>query len=288
MIVESPLPSEFELVIFGITLNRAGTLRDDLAARARAARHFARAHILVIESDSTDSSLALLESLSKEFPQLRYHSLGTLREDYPLRTDRIARCGNANLKALDNDPLYANVTHVLVNDLDRVSREPQPEALASCFALDIPWNASFADQGDYHYDVWALRHPLWCPVGAWVEYEQLWPLFGERVETELARFPRMVHIAPERAPIEGESAFGGVARYRRDALCGMRYMGLNAGGAQICEHVALHEVMRKRGGHMYVNPALIKTHRTKHGGRKKLLRTLRRRVWNWFRGRDDG
>jgi hypothetical protein len=141
-----------------------------------------------------------------------------------------------------------------------------------------------ANQGDYYYDVWALRHEAWCPGDAWRERDALVPLLGTTAADEVALFSRMVHIDAQRPMIEVQSAFGGLAIYRRPALLSARYVGLDANGAEVCEHVALHAQMRSQGARLFINPALINARRTKHAGRKKFFRTLRRKLWNALRG----
>ena len=84
-----------------------------------------------------------------------------------------------------------------------------------------------------------------------------------------------------------ESAFGGLALYRREAFAGVRYVGLDASGAECCEHVGLHAQMRAAGHRLYIHPALINARRTRHADRKKFFRTLRRHIWNVLRNKPE-
>jgi hypothetical protein len=276
-----------EIAIVGLARNCARSLRHDLAQLSQACAGAAKVHLLVIESDSTDGTPALLESLAREMAGLRFIGLGSLRERHPLRTDRIAQCRNAYLDALASDPRYAAVSHVLVADLDRVCKDIDARAVESCWHLELPWDMCSANQGDHYYDIWALRHPQWCPGDAWAEFAQLKPLLGEREATNVSLFSRMVHIDRCAAPIEVDSAFGGLAIYRRDALlCGARYLGLDPQGREVCEHVQFHAQLRGKGFRLFINPALINANSTRHGGRKKFWRSLRRRLWNALRRHD--
>lgn len=288
--MDALIPSSIELAVVGVARNCSRSLRRDIA-RLRAATTgcgAARVHFLIVESDSDDGSEAALAALAREMPEFRYLSLGALRSRIPQRTARIAHCRNAYIDALREDPRYAGVTHVLVSDLDGVSKDLDAAALASCWRTGLPdWGALTANQGDYYYDIWALRHPVWCPGDAWEEQRALLPQLGKRAADEVALFSRMVHIDPRRAPIEVESAFGGLGLYRREALLAGRYVGLDAEGREVCEHVALHAQLRAQGHRIFINPALINARSTKHAGRKKFWRTLRRRLWNRLRGRND-
>jgi len=281
-------PSDVSLLVVGVVRNGARRMGADLDRLQAATAGFASVQWLIVESDSTDDTVARLQARRAARPGFDYLSLGALRATHPLRTDRIAHCRNAYLDALAQQPRFAGVTHVLVADLDGVCGALRAESLAACFALPLDWAMCAANQGDYYYDIWALRHPQWCPGDAWAERQALVPLVGETEADQLALFARMLHIAPGRAPIEVDSAFGGLALYRRDALSAGRYAGLDAQGREVCEHVALHAALRAAGHRLYIVPALINARRTRHAGRKKFWRTLRRKAWNWLRGRDTG
>ncbi|EHR70633.1 hypothetical protein BurJ1DRAFT_1769 [Burkholderiales bacterium JOSHI_001] len=280
----NPALAAVNLAIVGITRNGARSLARDLAVLRAATAGFGRVQAYLVESDSEDDTTAQLQAQAAHWPALRWASLGRLRDRMPLRTQRIAHCRNACLDELAANPLYASVTHVLVADLDGVCRDLTAAGLASCFTLPVAWDACFANQGDYYYDIWALRHPVWCPGDAWAEHAALLPLLGETEANNVALFSRMVHIPATAAPIEVHSAFGGLGLYRRKALLAARYQGLDDAGREVCEHVQLHAQLRAAGAHLYINPALISAQRTKHAGRKKFFRTLRRRLWNGLRG----
>jgi hypothetical protein len=282
----SPL-LQLELAVVGVARNCARSIQRDIEVLERATAAFGRVHFLVIESDSTDQSVATLQAMATRSPGFRYRSLGHLRETIPRRTERIAHCRNVYIDELASNPLYATVTHVLVSDLDGVSRHIDGAGLASCWRAGVAWDVCTANQGDHYYDIYALRHPVWCPGDAWQEHDALVPLLGERAATEISLFSRMVHIAPTRPMIEVDSAFGGLAVYARKALLAGRYVGVDAQGRDTCEHVTLHAALRAQGLRICINPAMINARTTRHAGRKKPFRTLRRRLWNWLRRRED-
>lgn len=280
-------PSRLDVVICGVARNCARSIKRDIRNLQRAASLFRRVQVLVVESDSSDNTLAIMQALSAEDPTVRCVSLGHLRERHPKRTERIAIARNACLDELAANPIYAAASHMIMVDLDGMCRHLTRSALASCWAADAPpWDMCGANQGDYYYDVWTIRHPQWCPGDCWREHELLVPLLGREAADEVAIFSRMVHIAPTRPWIEVDSAFGGLAIYRRDAIGAARYVGLDELGREVCDHVGLNLSMRAAGRRIFINPALINARSTKHAGRKKLLRTLRRKLWNKLRGRD--
>lgn len=279
-------PTTLEVVICGVARNCARSIERDIHALQRAATLFKRVQVLVVESDSTDDTLAILQRLHVADSSVRHVSLGHLRERHPKRTERIAMARNACLDELASNPIYASASHMIMVDLDGMCRHLTREALASCWSADAPpWDVCGANQGDYYYDVWTIRHPQWCPGDCWREHEMLVPVLGREGADEVAIFSRMVHIAPDRPWIEVDSAFGGLAIYRRESIGAARYVGLDEMGREVCDHVGLNLTMRAAGRRIFINPALINAHSTKHAGRKKFFRTLRRKLWNRLRGR---
>jgi len=258
-------------------------MRADLESLRRATAGFGRVRWLVVESDSSDGSVGILTALRGEWDGFDFVTLGETRSRLPDRLARIANARNAYLDALRDDPRLADVTHVLVADLDGVCGALTPWALASCWSLAVPWSMCAANQGDFYYDVFALRHPDWCPGDAWALHRRLEPLIGRDEADNVALFSRMVHLAPDLPPIEVESAFGGLALYTREAMLAGRYAGVDAQGEAVCEHVPFHAQLRAAGHRLYIHPGLINARRTKHAGRKKLVRTLRRKAWNRLR-----
>jgi hypothetical protein len=273
-----------ELAVVGLVRNGQKTLRHELAVLRRATRGFARLHYLIVESDSSDATLEVLGRLQAEMPNFRSISLGALADRHPLRTDRMASCRNRYLDELSQNPLYANVDYVMVADLDGVNRHLTAQAIATCWQSPLPWDVCAANQRDAYYDVWALRHAAWCPDDCWRLYHRLRPLFGHEQALTLAVHSRMVRLAPTDDWIEVDSAFGGLAIYRRDALLTSRYRGLDEYGEQICEHVPFHAGLRARGARLFINPALINARRTDRSARAALPARLRRRVESWGKG----
>lgn len=247
-----------DLAIVGLVRNGAATIRSAVQRLASALPSDRRAHWMVIESDSDDGTVGVLEQLRGEVPGFDFRSEGRLADRHPRRTDRIARCRNAGLEWLE--ALRAGgtpVSHLLMADLDGVNDGLTREALASCW-LREGWDACMANQAGSYYDLWALRHPEWCPGDCWKEADFLTAHGVPRDRaTMAAAYLRMVTLAPDHEWIEVDSAFGGLAVYRADAIAGHRYRGLQDDGTEVCEHVPLHLSMRARGARLFINPRLV-------------------------------
>lgn len=247
-----------ELAVVGLVRNgesRIDTAVDRLAA---AVGPGTRLHWMVIESDSSDGTLARLQALRERIPGFDFRSLGRLADRHPQRTDRIAQCRNAGLawfEALRS--AGSPVQHLVMADLDGVNDDITHEALASCWGRD-GWDACMANQDGRYYDLWALRHPHWCPGDCWAEADFLGAHGVPRDRALMAAvYLRMLQIAPGHDWIEVDSAFGGLAVYRAEAIAGLRYQGLTPAGEAVCEHVPLHAAMRARGSRLFINPRLL-------------------------------
>ena len=265
------------LVIVGCVRNGAKTVRRAVETLALASAGFASVRFLIVESDSTDATVAELERLRNERSGFQFTSLGPLAERIPARTERIAVCRNRCLDELRNDPQYATADYVMVADLDGVNNDLRPEAVATCWASQAPWDVVTANQGDAYYDIWALRHSDWCPVDCHDQYARLRGLFGHPRALSIAIHSRMACLSPRAEWIEVDSAFGGLGIYRREALLSGRYSGVQDGRA-VCEHVPLHAELRSKGYRIFINPALINAQRTDHSARIGLSVRLRREI----------
>lgn len=269
--------ADAELLIVGCVRNGAKTVRRSVETLAHATAGFARVQFLVIESDSTDQTLAELQRLRSELTGFQFTALGALADQIPARTERIAACRNRYLDELRHDRQYADVDYVMVADLDGVNYALRFEAVATCWASSLPWDVVTANQSDAYYDIWALRHPDWCPVDCHDQYQRLRDLFGRPRALAIAIHSRMARLDPRSEWIEVDSAFGGLAIYRREALSVGRYGGVQEGCA-ICEHVPLHAELHAMGYRIFINPALINAHRTDHSARVRFSVRLRRQM----------
>jgi len=247
------------VLVAGVARNCAEQIESDIAQLRAALVEFGTLHWLVIESDSDDDTVATLEAISANERNFRFQTMGRLADKYPQRTDRIAVCRNAYLEELNSNPVYAAVDLVIMADLDGMNNMLTARGVASCFSR-TDWDICTANQAGRYYDVWALRHPIWCPNDCWKQAVFL-KKYG--LETRKARFTgvysKQVTIPPDSEWLEVESAFGGLAIYRREVLRDAQYSGIGPHGEKICEHVPMHAGLREKGCVIMLNPALINT-----------------------------
>ncbi|RTL30652.1 MAG: hypothetical protein EKK47_10115 [Burkholderiales bacterium] len=270
--------SEAKVLIAGLIRNGEKTIKSDIARLMTAAAGFQEVHVLVIESDSTDGTLATLAAMVRQDSRIQFRSLGRLSETLPARSARMAHCRNAYLGEVRDNPAYADVDYVIVADLDGMNNLLNAEAIGSCFEIHEAWGALTANQDGHYYDIWALRHPDWCPNDCLQQLAMLEPIFGHETARDIAVYSRQVRIPLHSPPIAVTSAFGGLAIYTRQAFLSGGYRSHDNLGNETCEHVPHHQHMVDAGHRIFINPRLINTGLTIHTRNKRTSKVIRNAI----------
>lgn len=261
---------EKSILIVGTARNVEGAINQTITRLTNAFSSFKKISWLIIESDSSDNTIAALEKLSSEVSNFRFISKGSLQEAMPLRTERLATCRNAYLKEIRENTIYSDVDYVAIADLDGVNNLLTPEAVMSCWTRS-DWDVCTANQAGPYYDIWALRHEAWCPNDCW---EQFRFLAGGGVPQDKALFAavysKMLRVPKTAGWIQVDSAFGGLGIYRREALMKGSYTGLNSRGEEICDHPTLHKTLIEDGRKIFINAEMINTDYTDHTNHLRL------------------
>ncbi len=248
--------SQSEILIAGPARNNEDTLAVEVSTLLNSVVGFQKAYCLVIESDSTDGTVGELERLKQSTPLFDFISLGHLATRMSKRTERLAFARNRILEEVRSNPLYANVDIIIMADLDGINRSITREKIESCWNLSEPWDVITAVQSERYYDIWALRHPDWSPIDCFTHRSRLEKVIGKDAANTLAVKAKQV-VLPSHGMIEVDSAFGGLAMYKREALLAGHYIGLDQSGNEACEHVSFHNDLRKAGYRIYINCALV-------------------------------
>ena len=249
------------------TVLLAGTGRDVASYIASEMKHllsslknFKKVFILVIESDSSDNTVEVLQELKKNIPNFDYLTLGKLAGEIPVRTERIAYCRNHIINAVKENPKYAEIDYVILSDLDGLNTHLNAASVAQCWKTDVPWDVVTANQLDFYYDILALRHKYWSPGDCIVQQTSLEPIFGHDQSVNLAVWAKQVQLSTTAGYIEVSAAFGGFAIYKKQAYISGTYVGSGVSDGvrhEACEHVAHCADMRKAGYRIFINSALI-------------------------------
>jgi hypothetical protein len=258
-----------KILVVGVIRNGEKTIQPDISILRNAFSDFSEIHWLIIESDSQDQTIQKLVELSQSIDNFHYKSVGRLAEKMPLRTERLAFCRNIYLDEIRNNPLYSNFEYIAVADLDGVNNLLTLDGVRSCFEKNT-WDVCTANQLGNYYDIWALRHSIWSPGDCWEQYRYLNQFARSAEESSnllyATVYSKMVVIPLDSEWIEVESAFGGLAIYKREALLESngRYIGLNKNGEEIVDHASLHLGITQNGYKIFINPRLINTDYTEH------------------------
>jgi hypothetical protein len=275
-------PFNRRAVFVGLARNCAATISSVLNNVSQVSRMFAETAFIFVENDSEDSTKIDIEQWCKGRPNARVISFDGLVASFPIRTIRLAIVRNRYLSLVRSE--FRAYDYLFVIDCDDANAEQtdlHAVRRAIEFLEDQPDRAGvFANSIGTYYDLWALRHPVRCPGDVWEEVCDY--ALAHRVSDEEALrrtlATRVFSIPPDpsAAPLEVESAFGGLGIYRvRSILSNKRsYIGhklkrvrrpaleLEGGseqtfGWQCCEHVSFNAGLRESGEKLFVLPYLV-------------------------------
>lgn len=219
---------------------------------------------LIVESNSSDNTLELLNTWAAEDSRRKILSLGNVSE--PSRIKRIALCRNEYMKYLDNN--ISNFDYMLVVDLDsslKIDRNFNKQ-INSCFERKN-WDAIASNRRGRYYDIWALRSiQLGVTFDCWERVNARPDIFSsptavafmkecilsankssyhDYVRHFVKRYQRV--ISENSDWIECQSAFGCMVLYKASSVNGRRY-----NGDTTCEHVSFNNGLK-----MFINPRFI-------------------------------
>jgi len=267
-----------ELVILGICRNVENDLESDVIKLLDAFQDFKSVHFRLVESDSTDGTLRVLERLSNQIQNFEFVSVGVLESTIPSRVQRIAHCRNICLQLLQGDSRLFGANYVAVSDFDGVNSLLTRNGVLSCWERN-DWDVCAANQDAPYYDIFALRHKTWSPNNCW-KYES--ELINEGMNPASARekavYSRQKKISQNSSWIQVDSAFGGLAIYRKICLTGVSYNAVHENGEEDCEHVFLHKQLVDRGYKIFINPKFINLGWNGHNESQLPLNRLKRLI----------
>ena len=247
-------------VFVGAARNCAPDLPRVLENIVRLSALYADARFIFAVSDSTDATVDVLDQWMAAGRPGNVLNLGTLMSSVPVRTERLAVARNACL-AEAHRLGYAEYEHLVVSDLDNVMALPvsvDAFAAAACWLDGEARRAGvFANSTPKYYDVWSLRHELWCPHDCW---QAIWYRDSdESFEAAKTRevFARQIAIPQWLSPIPVQSAFGGLGIYKAAYAKDARYKGTDNELRQTSEHVQFNKDIGQAGGRLYIFPSLI-------------------------------
>lgn len=261
------------VLVVGIVKNIERNIESDIKTLEIALQGFERVSWFLVESNSTDRSISCLSTIANSKKNFKFTSLNKIQKPGSPRTIGMAAARNRYLDEIRLKSEYSKIKWVVVADFNGLNKLVSRSAVESCFQKNN-WDACFANQVGPYYDIWALRHPVWSPNDCWQQhkfYRKYYKLPENALRASIKS--RMIRIPASSSWIPVESAFGGFAIYKKEALIAADYAGMILGDP-ICEHVPLNLSLSAQGFKLFINPGLINFKTTDHSRRMNLINTI--------------
>jgi hypothetical protein len=241
----------------------------------RISRFASETAFIFIENDSIDNTKQIIQNFGANKNNFKFLTLDGLSQVKP-RTIRLEFLRNLYLEIIKKDFFLSSFDLLVLMDMDEVNtHEIEITSLDKAIGL-IYLNENiagvFPNQIGSYYDMWAFRHHKFCPDDIWEEVSD-YALLHQCSDQEAFSntfVKKILNIPSNIAPIEVNSAFGGLGIYKLKFVLDNPnpYLGskvkilettpqINFCKVQICEHVHFHQGLRLLGGKLIILPELI-------------------------------
>jgi hypothetical protein len=244
------------LLVTGLVRNSAEHIESEINRLERhTSRIFTSVDFYCVESDSTDETPFLLKRLAEERLNIEVLCLGALEQKLPERIERLRHCRNLYIDYIRRHSDSRNYDFVLVVDFDVRNRRLDLSPLSS-LVHDNNWAGLFVNQAGPYYDIYALRKQGWVEGDCFKEFNELAKVFSIRNAKRLAVWSKMRKIPRSYSLLSVDSAFGGLALYRKEVFERFDYELVSEEFKGESEHVSLHKKITKVGGQLFIVPSM--------------------------------
>ncbi len=249
-----PLSFSDQLWVTGVARNVGPHLDAVLENFDRLSELYPDIHFSLFENDSDDDTRERLQRWTAKQFDARFITEDGLAERITDRVDRIAYARNTALSGVN----FHNAKMILNVDMDEVFARPL-ETASMVSAMNTITECDVVTANGYggYYDIYALRIPEILEYDCWERYHWLVRVQGwnDKLATYEAIEQWKDFMPTVDKPMEVISAFNAAALYRADAFDGfLKYNTEDLLGRKVCEHVGLHERMRKNGKRIVFDP----------------------------------
>jgi hypothetical protein len=287
------------ILLVGTVSNVSKTIRKELWILLKALSYFDSIEVYLVESDSTDSTVNLLEKIKSIHVNFDFISMSSLKSIYPDRITRIAYCRKIYVDYIRTNYRLKKWDYIAVADLDGMNMNLTRKGIETCFTQNLHWDAIMANQTFGYYDIFALRSNGWVEGDCFQEMHaakqnsnppkqlrnsalNFISLFMYHDKFRKDFIYNQMKILPRRKFITVESAFGGFAIYRSKIFLKYNYTLENNSAS---EHVAFHKDALKSNAKFYINTSLINNHINIYNLNKLTLIRMTRAIKTYFRNR---
>lgn len=283
-----------KILLVGTVSNVAKTIEKELAIVLKALSMFDSVEVFLVESDSTDDTVKILESIRNKNLRLNYIALGPLRHTIPNRIERLRYCRNQYVKYIRSNYFGKAWEYIAVADLDGMNFKLSEKAIKSCFESKIYWDGVMANQKNGYYDLLALRASNWLEgdysiILKKVKENSVPPLPSKyKFITFIKMFnfydafrknviyDNMRIIPSDKEWIKVFSAFGGFALYKSYLFLQHNYDKTNGNREEKIDHVDFNLKNSADGAIFFINPRLINNNWNVYNiNRLKVVRIIR-------------
>ena len=230
----------------------------------------------MVESDSNDGTIVILEKLKQKLSNFNYITLGNIENQYPDRITRLRHCRNAYVKEIRINSSYSDCNLVAVADVDGINTHLTSNNILTALSINLKWDAIFANQLGPYYDILALRHPIWNPYNCHKQIQFLSQYMPRKQAKKIAVWDKMIRIHIDESPIPVISAFGGLGIYRKWIFESHDYSVDGTEALEEIDHVTLHRKAKAQKADFYIVPSLINSHWNNHNlGSVNIVRYFR-------------
>jgi hypothetical protein len=266
--------SRESVLVVGTVSNVARTLKKEVMIVLKALSIFNSVDVCLIESDSNDNTVQVLETLKFEIPKFEYISCNKLRNEIPTRIERIRYCRNIYTQYIRKNYQKKKWSYILVVDFDGMNFALSKKSVLSCFNYETKWDGLMANQRFGYYDIQALRSKGWVESDCYIELKKAKDdsVFLKIRGAGFINFVRAFYhfdafrkkyiydhmkiIKKNSGLVPIDSGFGGLALYRPWVFLNHDYKS-RGGNIIESEHVDFHLVAKKYGAEFFINPSLI-------------------------------
>ena len=266
--------SKESVLVVGTVSNVARTLKKEMQVVLKALSVFDYVGVCLIESDSTDNTVQVLETLKFGIPNFEYISCNNLRSKIPTRIERIRYCRNIYTQYIRKNFQKKKWDYILVIDFDGMNFALSKKSILSCFNYETKWDGLMANQRFGYYDIQALRSKGWVESDCYIELKKAkdQSVFLKKRGAGFINFIRAFYyfdafrkkhiynhmkiIKKNSGLVPIDSGFGGLALYRPWVFLNHNYKSKNK-NIIVSEHVDFHSAAKKHGAEFFINPSLI-------------------------------
>jgi glycosyltransferase involved in cell wall biosynthesis len=265
-----------KILIVGTIRNVQSTIENEILKLNEEFSKVLEVQILVVESDSNDGTIKILEKIKQKLSNFNYITLGNIENQYPDRITRLRHCRNVYVKEIRHNSSYFDCELVAVVDLDGINTHLNANQIFNSLNLNLKWDGIFANQLGPYYDILALRHPLWNPYNCNKQIEFLSQYMSWKRAKKISVWDKMIRIPSDKSPIPVISAFGGLGIYKKWIFDSHDYSVDGIEALEEIDHVTLHRKAKAQNADFYIVPSLINSHWNNHNlGSVNIVRYFR-------------